>query len=366
MNKLALLLALIACACEGRKPPQPQHEPERQRRVIDEVPSRGVRALPPHAIRADGVGPYKLGMTVTALLDQLPSGPRITQFTMPDVIQRDILRAEENAILIGAEPQGKSTFVAVVRPEIARTEAGVHVGSTRADLEAALGQPLAEPDRVRDPRVVSPTGMPNARFVFDADRIVAIVIVAEPERPVKDKDGGREGSAKETKDDKDSRHDTVSTSGDQLSFVRDGDKPIVTRVPDLVFAATLRNPGDGRDDIVAITRSETAQAATWSLVGYRPHEGKLVRVIEPYVLYKLTDANARWIGADIHDLDLYLELTGRSDSIEVGGLLTTRAGDKIRDIVVISPVPVPRRRPKAASHEPTDAGIPDAPTPLRP
>ena len=332
MKALVLLVVLAACS-EGKKT-EPKREPERQRRVI-EPPTRGVRALPPHAIRADGVGPYKLGATVTQLLDQLPSGPRIAQFSLPGVIQRDILRAEEDAILIGTEPQGKATFVSVVRADIARTEAGVHVGSTREQLEESLGASIDDPQRALDKRVVIPSKLENARFVFDGDRIVAIVIAAEPER---------------SKEPAGPPRDPEET-----------DKLIATiKLPGLVFAAPLRNPSDGRDDIVTITRTDEAQSRTWTLAAYRMHEGKLAKSIEPQVVYELTAANARWIGADIRDLDLYLELSSRADSIEVGGLLTTRVGEKIRDIVVIQPYSVGRKRAKPVPHETSDAGTSDA------
>jgi hypothetical protein len=353
--KLLLLLVVIVACSDGKKPEK--REPERQRRVINEPPSRGVRALPPHAIRADGVGPYKLGATVTQLLDQLPSGPRITQFTLPGppnpVIQRDILRAEDDAILIGTEPQGTAKFVSVVRADIARTEAGVHVGSSKAELERGLGPPLEEPDRAQDPRIVIPSNLKNARVLLEDDRIAAIVIGTEPER-TKEKEASAEP-----------RDYVVRVTGEDIMLVaRESEKPLTSgvRVPGLVFAAPLRNPSDGRDDIVAITRarSEDAQSRTWSLVVLRPHEGKLLRLMDPTALYTLTAASARWIGADIGDLELFLELSGRADSIEVGGLLTTRKGEKLRDIVVISPVSVPRRKPKAAAHEPTDAGTSDA------
>ena len=123
----------------------------------------------------------------------------------------------------------------------------------------------------------------------------------------------------------------------------------------LVFAAPLRT--DGRDELVAITRTDEPQARVWSLVAYRLENGiKMVRSIEPTTLYQLTAASARWIGADLRDLDLYLELASHPDAIEVGGLLTTREGDKIRDIIVISPVPVARRRPKSVPPEAVDAG----------
>src|SRR5690606_21862095 len=137
---------------------------------------------------------------------------------------------------------------------------------------------------------------------------------------------------------------------------KDGEKVITTvRTPGLVFAAALRNPVDGRDDLVAVTKTDSGDTRTWSLLAYRLHDGKLLRVNEPATLYQITAANARWIAAELDDVDLLLELTSRADAIEVGGLLTTRIAGRIRDIVVISPVPVARRRLKGAAHEPTDA-----------
>ena len=363
--KRALLLLVVLAACSEHKKPEGRREPDRQRRVV-EPPARGVRALPPHAIRPDGVGPYKLGATVAALLDQLPSGPRITQFTLPGVIQRDILRAEDDAIVIGAEPQGKATFVGVVVPEIARTETGVHVGSTRAELEKALGRPIQDPERARDPHVVIPASFKNARILLDdSERIIAFLVAAQPER---DKPASAESACTRPAGDREAHTfgiclsmagELVRAGGDELVVLaRDGEKPIAApmRVPGLVFAAPLRNPSDGRDDLVAVTRSADAGKKVWTVGAYRLYDGKLVRVVEPTDVYTLTAANARWIGADLGDLDLYLELASRSDSLEVGGLLTTRDGDKIRDIVVITPVSVPRRRPKPAAHEPIDAG----------
>jgi hypothetical protein len=339
---------------------------------VIEAPPRGVRPLPPHAIRADGIGPYKLGATVAELLEQLPSGPRIASFTIPGIVHRDILRAEEDAILIGAEPQGRATFVAVVRGDIARTETGIHVGSTKDELARALGAPLADPDRARDPRLVVPANMKNARVILDGDRITAFVVTNDGERAAAKEPAG-EGCTRPPSDpDKGlvgvcltNAGDLFRVNGEYIELVaRDGEKPIAppTRVADLAYALPLRNPMDGRDDIVAITRTDDSQVETWSLSAYRLAEGKLVRTIEPRILYSLTAANARWIGSELRDVDLYLDLTARADSIEVGGLLTTRADDKIRDVVVISPVPVERRRTKTQPHEPIDAGTTDAST----
>lgn len=372
-------LALASACGKKDKPPAEHDEPEeRQRRVID-PPAQSVRPLPPHAIRADGVGPYKLGATVAEILDQLPSGPRIASFTIPDIVHRDMLRAEDDAILIGAEPQGKVTFVAVVASEIARTETGITVGSTRDELLRALGPPLDDPDRARDPRVVVPSKMKNARVILDKDRITAFVVTdsdrasGTPSSPP-----GSGPAAKQSSDngctrpatDRDKNLYGVCLTGagelfrsnrDGIEvFTRDGERLIATiPVPDLAYAVPLRNPNDGRDDLIAITRRADSQVETWSLSAYRLPDGKPVRTLEA-VLYPLTAANARWIGSELRDVDLYLELTSRSDSIEVGGLLTTRPDDKIRDVVVITSIPVSRRRAKTQPHEPVDAGTTDA------
>ena len=50
-------------------------------------------------------------------------------------------------------------------------------------------------------------------------------------------------------------------------------------------------------------------------------------------VYQLSNANARWIGADLHDVELYLELTGRPDGIDVGGLLTTHSAWLLSSLV---------------------------------
>ena len=126
-------------------------------------------------------------------------------------------------------------------------------------------------------------------------------------------------------------------------------------IPGLVFAAALRNT-EGRDDLVAIARTDEASLHTWTLVAFRMENGRLVRVVDPTPVYQLSATNARWIGADLHDLDLYLELQSRSDAIEVGGLLTNRSGDRLHDIVVISPRSVPRHRVKPGPTEASDAG----------
>jgi len=87
-----------------------------------------------------------------------------------------------------------------------------------------------------------------------------------------------------------------------------------------------------------------------------------VRAMDAMPLYQLSSTNARWIGAELRDIELYLELTSRPETIEVGGLLTTleqaHGGTKIRDVVVIAPASVARKRSKPVVAEPSDAAAP--------
>jgi len=365
--KLAPALVFLAglTACRDRESPKPLES--EHHRVVDPPGAKDVRALPPYAIRADGVGPFKLGASLSDLNDLLRSGPHLAQIDISHVIRLSVLRAEEAAVLIGGEPQGKASFVAIVGAQAARTESGIHVGSTRAELARELGSPLVELDRARDWRVVVPSQMPELRAVLDGDRVVGLV-VAPRDPAAKD---APEGCARPAVDGSDTGRtrfgaclsgagDVVSIDGEELAIRTQDDKWLgALTVRDAVFAAPVRAP-DGRDELFVVTRVDEANASTWSIAGYRLDGTRLVHVVESTPVYQLTAANARWIGSDLKDLDLYLDIASRADGIEVGGLLTTHVGGNLRDLLVLSPVQVPRVHRKSPSVETGDAGIPGA------
>jgi hypothetical protein len=363
VKALAIALAALVAGCSDRSAPRvdpPTPDPH-ERRII-EPPAGTMRALPPHAIRADGVGPYKLGAQLESILQQLPSGPRIAQYDIPGVVRRSLIRAEDDLVLVGGEPRGAVSFVAVVGSEVARTESGVHVGSTRDELIRALGPLTETPDRAHDPRLLEPSGLPDLRAVIGNDRVVALVVAADADAPRHAATEPGECARPAPTGPNQlgiclASGELVTTEGEDL-VVRapDSDKQLArVSVPGLVFDAALRS-GD-RDELVAITRSDDGQQRTWSLVAFRMEAGHFVRAIEPATLYQLSSANARWIGADLKDLDLYLELTSRPDAIEVGGLLATRVGDKLRDVLVIFPA-IARRKPHPPAPD-GDAGVPE-------
>lgn len=351
-------------------------EPPRERRVIEPPPT--VRALPPHLIRPDGVGPYRLGERLSDLLQQLPSGPRIALFEIPGLLHRSLIRTEDDTVLIGGEPGGIATTVTVLGPEVARTESGIHVGSTRAEVLQALGPPVEELDRARDPDMIAPSALPNARFLFEGERVAAIVVAADGSsgptsavRPVA-RDAGADSACPRPASTERAfgacltgAGELVEVSDNEVTVRAAGSDRTIWRFPvphKIVFARPLRAP-DGRDELAIVMETEDDQVRRWILSSYRFATGRYALTVEKQQLYQLSASNARWIGADLREVDLYLELAIRSDAIEVGGLLTTRvAGKPWRDVVVISTVSAARRQGKSASPDATGAGVSDAGT----
>jgi hypothetical protein len=343
---------------------------DRTPRVLD-PPPQNVRALPPHAIRRDGVGPYRLGLTLEQLGTQVPSGGRNAQIDIQSVVHLSVLHAEDDAIQVGGEPLGRASFVAVVGSKIARTESGIQVGSTREELVQALGAPDVSLTRARDPHIVVPSNLRELRAVLDGDKVIGLVVTAS-DPPIKAEGCVRPTPVSAGEETKFGACLTgapaiVTIDGDELVARTVEPSKVIGEIPlarlmlgrTFKFAAALRAP-DGKDEIVAVTEAEDAQAKTWYLVAFRVEAGKLVPIADGPA-YQLTATNARWIGSTLHDLDLLLEVTNRGETFEVGGLLTHRTNDKLRDLLVLSPAQVLRRRAKSATPEPEretqDAGV---------
>jgi len=234
----------------------------------------------------------------------------------------------------------------------------------------ALGPVVDEPEVARDPRIVIGSGFPTARMLFDGDRIGAIVVTSGAISPTRPPGASVPPCTRPPSTDKSfgscltGAGELVEVVGDDVTVRTPGTERTIASltIPNLVFAAPLRNPTEGRDELIAVTRTDEPTVRTWSVVGYRFEGMKIVRAVDPTPAYVLTTTTARWIGAELREVELYLELTSRPDSVEVGGLLTTRAGAQgaWRDVVVISPASVARRRGKSAGAEGSDAGAGDA------
>jgi len=369
-RSLAVLTStLAACgACSDDHAPVPVPERQPQRRVI-EPPSGIVQAGPPYVIGVDSVGPYKLRQNVASLADRLKGGPGMMRFEIPGILHAGLIRAEDDTVLIGTEPTvsaaSTTTFVAVIGADVAQLEQGVHVGSSRAEAEK-LGVAAEDPERAHDPRLVM-SAIGTLRFVIEKKRVVAIVLVDEPSpaarEPTPVTDCPRPATtAPSTFGICLGTGELVEVDGDDLVVrASDADKPMArTPVPGLMWAVPLRNAAEGHDELIAIARNDEPNQRTWSIAGYRLEGGQLRRAVDPTPLYQISSAQTRWIGTDLGDIELYIELTSKPDGIEVGGLLTTRGASRVRDLVVISSISVPRRHRKPPPAEIGDAGVSDA------
>jgi hypothetical protein len=300
-------------------------------------------------------------------LDRAQSGPLNLRFEVPGVLHSGLARTEEGGLLIGSElPAGSGTtitFLAVIAAKVGTLSSGLRVGSTMDEVTKA-GIITGDLERAYDPRLVVPAGATNARMVIDdKKRVAAILLAGEPREPVRDSECARPESTETAFGACLINGELIERDGDDLIVRIPGvEKPARTVVPGLVFAAPLRN-SEGKDDLVAIASrppTDGDQMRSWMIVAFRVEGGQLKRAVDPTPLYQLTTTHTRWIGAELKDLDLYLELVNRGESIEVGGLLTTTRAGQLHDVVVLSPVTVARKHHKPATPEAIDAGVPDA------
>jgi hypothetical protein len=387
---LALAASVSAIACRDREPQAPPplaRDAGPARRVI--VPAVGdVRPLPPHAIRTDGVGPYKLGAPLDAILAQLPSGPRVALLDLQGVVDVSVIRAEDDGVLVGGESVGSTAaYIAVVRPELARTESGIGVGSTREQVDAALGAPLVDARVARDPRLAVYGALPGARFVLANDRVAAVLLrrrdpdaggngrhdssdacAAGPRREAALVASGLRGQEPHvTPLCLTAAGELAITAGDSLAVVTgEGDRAkrlASAEIRGLRFAAPVRVDA-ARDELVVVAENGDDLGRVLTVAAYRLDGGKLVRYAEQDV-YRIASTSAGWIGARLADIDLLLEVEARPDALVVGGAFVHRSDGLVRDLAPLEPVRLPRRRrppstDTAAPAVPHDAGQADA------
>jgi hypothetical protein len=367
----SLLVATVISAplligCGGGDDRQGPVERPPQRRVI-EPPTGEITTGPPYPITTDSVGPYKLRQSLASLGDRL-KGASVLRFEIPGgpddrrLLHTGLIRAEDDTLLIGSEPTtfgaSTTTFLAVTGSEVARL-GSVHVGSSRDEVDK-LGTATEDLEHARDPRLVAPSK--NQRLLIENKRVAAIVLLPETTREpaIAHEDCPRPASTATS-------FGACFTGAGELVEV-DGDDVIVRiddkithklpPLPGLVFAAPLRN--EGRDELVAVTKTRSDEPAqrTWSLIVFRFEAGQFKRVpLESSLLYQVTATQMRWVGAELRDIDLYLELTNKGETIEVGGFFTRADRDRVRDVAMISPVTITRRHHKPATPEAGDAGV---------
>ena len=348
------LLATTAGACDDS--PSPPRPPEQPARRVIEPPRRDIRALPPHVIAAGGVGPYKLGVAMERILSALPSGPRLTVLQIPSVL--DVRIGRDDGLVVGGERQGPSSFVAVLREGFARTADGIGVGARRDDVVKALGPAAREPMMARDPALWVGSRLPGARLLFDGDRVIAVLLAAEP--PTSEATAARcalpgasasyEGVSASAKFAPAclGLADGYAVVGEQLVIAasaqadRPARKIASAQVPGLRWVAPVRGEGE-RDDLIAVAEQTRDRQRILTVVALRPDGAKLVPVASVEA-YRLTDAGLALIGANLAEVALALEVGGDGDLLTLGGVFIHREAGAVEVVAPLVPVTVRRTR----------------------
>ncbi len=401
MSRFLAAVVVVLAACSGGDGPTPPagRDAGRATKRVIEPPAGKVRPLPPHAIDVGGVGPYRLGATRTEIATLLTI-PRVAILDIRGVVDASVVRAENDAILIGgrrdeATSFTAASFIAVLAKEIGGTEGGITVGARRAALDA-LGAAVVEPTVARDPDIDVRAAMPGVWFLLRDGVVRAILLNArepvaaapaargdagvgsdagaavsptgcvrpEPMAAAAARSAAQLATVRQTLGGCfEGAAQTLVVGVDELAIVDEVRARRVAHVElaGLLWAAPLRVEG-GRDDIVAVTQRLTADELIVSLIAMRLDGGRLVRVAEDAV-YRLSRNEGQWIGASLADLTLFVTVEARAGGFAVGGALVHGGSAQLREVAPLLPVTVPRRRRGGAAEPaapPVDAGPRDA------
>lgn len=364
---VALALVLTAAAgCDDREASRsPRLAEPPTRRVID-PPRRDVRALPPHAIAAGGVGPYKLGVEMERILSALPSGPRLTVLQIPSVL--DVRLGRDDGLVVGGERQGPASFVAVLREGFARTADGIGVGSQRDAVVAALGPPVSQPLVARDPALWVGARLPGAQLLFAGERVAAVFLAAPvragEESPVRCplvRDGSYDGAGPAG-----ARFhpaclgaaDGYAVVGDQIvvATAAGTDRPArrvaATVLAGLRWVAPVRGEGE-RDDLIAVSEQSRDRQRVVTVTCLRLDGSRLVPVASVEA-YRLTDAGLAPTGTTAAEVELALEVATDGDLLLIGGLFVQRSGGLVRVVAPLVQVTARRSRRSPPDERPEE------------
>lgn len=369
---VAAVTTLGASACGDDSAPITDDAAPRRRLP---PPSPGeARAIPPHDIHPEGVGPYLLGASLRSILSTLPHGPRVELMQLEGIADHSLVRADGDKVVLGVQKPKGVTFISVLAPQIARTEKEVGVGTTLAELTKLYGEPHHERSHASDPRIIRVRALPTVRFVLRRGRIVAVVVARAPAGVERNraKCGDDALRAREADIRKaarlgpksrvsygcfgSSRAEALVVSGQRIAVVQQAGEQFkrvaVTSVPGLAFASAIEVDGDDRDEILAVTDTRADTLRKVSVVVYRADGGRFSPLARQPV-YELDDSAASWLGAKPADIDFLLEADASGGLVTVSGLYVHRSLLGARDVVPLTPVPVVVRRRKSPSPSPS-------------
>ena len=377
-GKASLLFMLLAMLGGCPSPIDEQPKAETAARRVIEPPPKRVHALPPHNIYLEGLGPYKIGASLQDVLSHLSRGPRVELLSLQNLFDYSIVRAENELLQVGVGESDVVEFVAALSPEVARTESGLGVGSTRWELEKKLGKESELHLRVDDPRVVRYKKMPRTRFILSGQQVLAIIVGG-------DESGVEKHSAKlKKKCEKTELSKNPSTAtrvariangavsigcvdGAEIALVqREGKVAVIWSQPGkpkrlvvsagkgLVYAALLDTTGDGDDELVFINERRTDVTLAVTLRIDAVSATRANTILERLV-YKVEGDAARWVGASLDEIELLVSVAREARALEVSGLFLQRGPKNVRNLVPLTPLAI--EPPKAVPGDDRDKSL---------
>lgn len=382
-----LIAAAVAAGCSNRGRPELGDDGGIKPRVFKPPPSR-VRAVPPHNIHPDGIGPYKLDAKLGDVLNLLPHGPRVELFRIDGLADYSLVRSENGALVVGVERGKGVTFAAALEPVVARTAGGSEVGTPRDKLVEELGPPPTTPLAIRDPRLVRAAGLPEALFWIEDDKVAAVLVdrVGKRSRPPEGAriDAGAAPTCRPLAPELENevlataRLGTAATikvlcEGAELraAVVTWGDRWVWLAVAGgklrRVSAGTLTSLSlaapaiiDNTPVLVAVDEKRSSDQLRVTL--------ELVRVdkqpvtVERETLYQLSPEILRLAGGTIAESAIAVELELGEQSMTARGLYAQRrSSGEIAVIAPLDPVFVELRKGRRPTKPPPDAGPTPAP-----
>jgi len=360
------------------------------------APPEPVHAYPPHAIRSDGVGPYHIGMDMKDALRELPEGPHLELLQLGKYANWRIVRSEGGDIVIGASADAKNQvgYVAVLGAEVARTQAGVRVGMTGAEVAKALGKPQEPGDVIRDRRIDEFEGLPGVRFVTDGSleapaeraKVIAVLVARPSEDPearapsvchtggaLASQRGDLLAAARKGGAPVDAvvRFGCVTAAAPEAIILGGGEIAVVAGDPGKLrrlavvpaaaeFIGALDLDGDGKEEIVWGAQHKSDTELALEVHALRWDAGRLVEVLADRPIVIGVEAAAA-DGVSPAQIDLAIELRANGGALSVGGIYLARIGGKLRELAPLQPMNLrlePRRTPTSTPDVPAAADAP--------
>jgi hypothetical protein len=331
-------------------------------------PPVGLRAVPPHNIHPEGIGPYRLGAPLEDILNRLPHGPRVELFRLGALADYSLVRAEGGAIVVGVERGRGVTFVSAVEGEVARTASGHGVGASADVIRAELGDEPAVPEVARDPALLRSSRLPEAVFLLEDGRVAAVLVDATGNRyrqPGRGDAGvpkvcpttpalaselhaaARLGTAAALRVTcaEGAPVQAVASWGDRLVWLGVESagaaepkirKLAATSVAGLRFAAPILFAGERA--MVAVVETRHAGDLVLRLELFKLDGSRLVTA-DSAEIYRLSEDTVRLSGGSLVGASIAVELEAEGDNIVARGFFAQRAGHRLTVVA-----PLERRR----------------------